>query len=488
MAKFIEIENNPLEVGMTFSTYAEIGRFLGVKDLRHGNVIIASMKHYCKWHKEENGIIYIDEVFDEVIPFRTKGFRYEIGEIIEVNTGKYIIKNRYIGDDPVHKSRNNAKANIYKCECLIDGFEFELPETRIIFGLGCPICGNRKLIPGIRTLYDQHPEILKYLVNPEEAKEITPSSNKYVLCKCPECGHEKKIMVSNLVQHGFSCPICSDGVSYPNKFVREVLNQLNVDYEPEAGFEWSDGRRYDQYIQELNMIIENHGRQHYEEGFERLGGRTLEEEQENDKYKYQLAFNNGIEKYIVLDCRKSDLDWIKKSILNSELVNIYNFKEDDIDWSKCHIIASTNSEIRKICEAYNSNKNITDLSENFKIDKHTISDYLQIGALCGYCEFEKNNNQKNGRALLWQANAKPIYCVTDNIYFMTKKDCEEYYKLHGENINGKGLYKYINTNLFYKDRKFIYISKYEYNKVYDKNDKNYLVVGDRFIDRYVKEE
>ena len=254
------VDYNPLKSGMEFDTYVDIGKFLNAKDLKHGNIITGVMKHYCTWHKDENlNKIIIDEVFETVKPFRVRGYRYEIGEIITVNTGSYIIVDRYIGDDPVHK--NNQKTNLYKCKCLTDGFEFELPESRIRFGIGCPICGNRKIIDGVRSLYDVHPQVLKYIKNPEEAKNYTPFSNQKILCKCPECGTEKYVNISNLAKNGFSCPVCSDHISYPNKFIREFLNQLNINFESEKIFDWSDKKVYDEFIDDYNMIIENHGEQ-----------------------------------------------------------------------------------------------------------------------------------------------------------------------------------------------------------------------------------
>ena len=47
----------------------------------------------------------------------------------------------------------------------------------------------------------------------------------------------------------------------------------------------------------------------------------------------ELALRNGIDEYIIIDCRKSNLNWIKNNILDSSLVNI--FKLDDIDWELC---------------------------------------------------------------------------------------------------------------------------------------------------------
>ena len=51
----------------------------------------------------------------------------------------------------------------------------------------------------------------------------------------------------------------------------------------------------------------------------KLGGRTLEEEQENDELKKSLAIKNGIKDYLVIDCRESEMEFIKSNILKSQL-------------------------------------------------------------------------------------------------------------------------------------------------------------------------
>ena len=61
---------------------------------------------------------------------------------------------------------------------------------------------------------------------------------------------------------------------------------------------------------------------------------------ENDRAKRQVAIDNGIYYYIEIDCRKSESEYIKNSIMNSELPNIFDFSEQDIDWNECDKYAS----------------------------------------------------------------------------------------------------------------------------------------------------
>ena len=90
-------------------------------------------------------------------------------------------------------------------------------------------------------------------------------------------------------------PNCGDKVSYDEKFLSSILSQLKVDFATQLSkstFNWCDKYRYDFYIPSLNMIIETHGIQHYEEN--KNWTMSLEEEQENDKIKKELAYQTKL--------------------------------------------------------------------------------------------------------------------------------------------------------------------------------------------------
>ena len=71
-------------------------------------------------------------------------------------------------------------------------------------------------------------------------------------------------------------------------------------------------------------------------------------------------------------------NWIKSSILNSELNNIFNLS--DIDWDKADEFA-TNNLVKEICNFYNLNKNLSqkDICYKFKISHGTLIKYLKKG-------------------------------------------------------------------------------------------------------------
>lgn len=247
--------------------------------------------------------------------------------------------------------------------------------------------------------------------------DIAYKSHKKIILICPECKKEKLIRCKDFVRRGISCT-CGDGQSYPNKFVYKILDQLNIKYESEKTFSWIKTKRYDVYIPFLNLIIENHGLQHYGKGFETFGGKTLEEEQSNDKIKKELALSNGIKHYIALDCRKSELEWIKKSVMESELPKLLNFKEEDIDWVECHKYALTNM-VKTVCDLWMSRKfnMIIDMAVYLKMNRGTVLKYLKQGAEIGWCDYNANeqinlNNARRGE-LMQNKLGKTVEVIKD---------------------------------------------------------------------------
>ena len=123
-----------------------------------------------------------------------------------------------------------------KCKCKIDGYEWEKAPSEILQGKGCPLCSNKVVVAGINDIATTHPGIVMYFKNKQESKEYVSGSRKYVDFICPDCGYEKNMRVNHLVNDGFACPKCGDGVSYPNKFIRAMLDQLDVG---DVSYEWS---------------------------------------------------------------------------------------------------------------------------------------------------------------------------------------------------------------------------------------------------------
>lgn len=275
-----------------------------------------------------------------------------------------------------------------------------------------------------------HPDLVKLLVYESDAYKYSIGSNKKILMKCPDCGYEKEMVIHTLTGNGFSCSRCSDGASYPEKFIFNMFEQLLYkDFQTQLSkinYKWIDNFRYDFYIKKLNCICEVHGKQHYEETKGSWKTTTnLIKIQNNDKHKEQLAKNNGIKNYIILDCRKSELDWIKNSVMQSELPTLLEFKNEDIDWLKCHE-AGCNNLVKEISELWNNGKSTLNIQNKLKISKSTAVKYLKQGAELGWCNYNPKSHRKD--LLLFRKNkGKKIICLTTNEIFDSIADaCDKY--------------------------------------------------------------
>lgn len=276
-------------------------------------------------------------------------------------------------------------------------------------------CGECCVIE--ESIFSKFPEMNKYFKNINDSYYLKPYSTKKAWFVCPDCKSEKYSKISDFTTNGFCCPYCSDNISYSEKFMRCFMNQLNIEYETEKSFNWSNRKRYDFYIPSINCIIETNGIQHYKEtSFKR----TLNEEQENDKLKEEIALKSGIKYYIKLDCSKSDMDYIVTSIKNSELSTLFNLEK--MDFIKCEEF-SRKTILLQICEIYNNmdNKSTTKIGSILKIHPNTISKYLKIANNIGLCEYTNTSCKLNRNDTI--KNRKRVICLETNKEFDSITSC-----------------------------------------------------------------
>lgn len=138
--------------------------------------------------------------------------------------------------------------------------------------------------------------------------------------------------------------------------------------------------------------------------------KSLKEQQENDKLKYEIAINGGIHDYIVLDCRKSQMDWIKENILKSDLDKLLDINYSNINWEECNTYAISNIA-KSVCADFNNQHLFIDeLSNKYHVHAATIRSYLKIGTDNGWCSYAK--------AIL----GKPILITGKDFYFYSYSD------------------------------------------------------------------
>lgn len=313
-------------------------------------------------------------------------------------------------------------------KCLIDKCIWSAKPRDILQGHGCPVCSGRIVGPAPEyknsIWASQYKEYFSCYMSEEQMKHYTPQSNQIIEVICPDCGAKKEIMISVLFNQGLGC-ICSDKISFANKFVFNVLEQIGVMVQMEYSPEWAQGKRYDDYLIDYNLIIENHGRQHYEECS--FTTRTLSEEQENDNTKKQMALLNGIHNYVVLDCRCSTKEHIRKSIIESILPSILHFKDTDIDWDRALMFAHSNL-IHEAATLFNNGKHTKEISEILCVHRSSICRWLNIATKLKLCDYQPQEEVKI-------MHNKKVLCVELNKIFNSLTEAARYFNTTASNIN-----------------------------------------------------
>lgn len=316
---------------------------------------------------------------------------------------------------PIEMPANSWEKLLWNCPKCKSEYPMAIA-NRTTGECGCPFCAGQQ-VNNTNCMWATHPEIAKLLTDQKKGFEVTVNTNQKMEFTCPDCGNTDKKYPRNILKVGLGCSKCSDGISYPEKFMINVLTQLDVNFVTQKTFGWSNNKRYDFYIPSLNCIIETNGEQHYSEGtFNHLGGKTLIQEQDNDRLKERFAKENGIKTYIVIDCRESKLEFIKDNIINSELFSLLNLSK--IDWLKCHEYAC-NTLVKVVCDVWsNSQMTTVGIGEVLGFERSTIYRYLIQGRELGWCDYDPREGLKRGGKLNKSWNIRKIIQLNKNNEFI----------------------------------------------------------------------
>lgn len=286
-------------------------------------------------------------------------------------------------------NRDNIKI---KCRCKICNNIWESTPSNLLYGYGCKQCDSNNK----RKLFAKSQAHFIKAVNEINENILVigeyVNMNTCVLSQCKLCNNKFNLYPRTVYnQKHISCPVCYDGVSYPNKYVRNFLIQLpvkNLTYEWKP--KWGKQYSYDNYFIYNNneYVVEADGAQHFQKN--KFGKFKPDEVQKRDKIKDELAHKNNII-VIRIDCQKSDPYYIKNKILESQLSSIFDLS--CIDWEYCNT-QSANSLIKQVCDLYNKGYKSIDIINKLKIDKCTIRKYLKIGNDIGWCNYKNKNNKE----------------------------------------------------------------------------------------------
>jgi hypothetical protein len=407
---------------------------------------------------------------DDYMP--TLKFQREIGDKVDTFDRNLIIIDREIRPKIAHKNGKpyNLNQKFYKYKCLDCGnedwsVEYALGEK---MHCGCNACCHppKKVVVGVNDITTTAPWMVKYFPKGiTEAQKYTKYSNEIVELVCPDCGRVYKKQIKAFCSAKTLACVCGDGISYPNKYMYALLEQLKICFEKEKTFSWSESKRYDFYINDNEIIVEMNGKQHYSKPINPKA-RTLEEEQENDRYKRKIAFENGIDKYFSIDCSESDGDFIKNNIIKSGLLESLNVFEEQINWKECDEFATSNL-VKAVCEYKKANPHLTisEIAKHFKTAYGVVQNYIKKGAKLGWCTYDINES----RQILESQNRidhrqKPIYCITNDTYYRSSGVAEKSLSTPRQTFYSRQIRKSIQREQNYLNHKFIYITRAKFNE------------------------
>lgn len=266
---------------------------------------------------------------------------------------------------------------------------FSARPHNILNRLSCPVCSGKKIVQGINDLWTVRPDVAIMLQNKENGYTNGIGSHNKELFVCPECHKVSNKDISKVVSRGFNCNYCSDGISFPNKMLRYILTNLDVN---NIIFEWSPDwlkpRKYDGYfeLQGQSYVVEmDGGIGHGNKGFgNNTNSLTIDQEKDN------LATEHNVE-VIRIDCNYTDtstrFEYIKFNILQSRLSEIINLSS--ILWDECLRFALS-SNIIKAANLYNSLYNIEDIAKLLQCHRSTARDWLKQASQIDLCDYSPN--------------------------------------------------------------------------------------------------
>lgn len=309
-----------------------------------------------------------------VFKFFTSDFHYQVGDIIHCKTDLKILDRQY-------KYKNDRQRKLYTYQCLTckqihETFEQQLNEFK-----GCPYCSGKIVKAGVNDITTTAPWMIGFFDSTAQASQYTAKSTCKIFPRCPVCGRKqtKEKSICDLYYSHTSGCICDSYMSFAEQIIFNLLTQNNIYFIHRATkkeLPWAQKYEYDFYLPQQKIIIEAHGAQHYEShGFSTVGGKTLQEEQINDENKQLLAQQQSIN-YFIIDCRKSNLDFILKNIEESGLLKTLNLIVKDKNQLYNNILNTLKEKLKQLMIEQNFNK--TQLIQKLDISSKTLNYLLKI--------------------------------------------------------------------------------------------------------------
>lgn len=298
----------------------------------------------------------------------------------------------------------------------------------------------------------RNPSIIPYLDNVEDAYKYPAYYQEKLKMHCPYCGEPKEIKPAYFYyKNRFPCSKCGDGYSIPNKIMKNILEQLHINFIPEINkrhFTWMGKYRYDFYFKynSQDIVVEMDGAYH------RI-------QQNVDTIKTSLAQQHNFN-IVRIDCDYigDPLPYIKNNIMKSRLSQMLNLSL--IDWSECEKVMIT-SGIRMACQLWEYNECcVSEIADILRFDRHTIRYYLQRGNAVGLCP------SYNTKESAFRSHSQCVAVYKDDIFVRAFRHvdqlCKASLKLFGCQFHNKSVRMSYCNNIPYKGFVIKNITKEQY--------------------------
>lgn len=368
-----------------------------------------------------------------LLNLKCKGFKVAVGSRFNnKNRDMVILDKKFITDN------GGTQRKWYKYKCNTCGWDEGWIEESHLIGKrcqGCSCCKGLTVVEGINDIPTTNEWMVKYFQGGyDEAKLYTCQSNRKINPICPFCGliSNSQVTISSIYKIRYFTCSCSDGVSYPNKFIRYLMHQLkalypSLEYEFEYQRDWTGKRSYDCWFKRMNKeyFVEMDGEQHKNGIFKHYGGRSLEEEQINDEFKNNLARKNNID-IIRIDrsCTTHDkFVSIKDNVLKSIISSLFDLSL--IDWHSLSESCEKNI-VKEVADYWNKkdkDTTMTDIANKFKTNRSVIRSYLKRGSKLGWCDYDPKIETKETILKNKIKNSKQVMNIETGIIFDSTHDC-----------------------------------------------------------------
>lgn len=310
----------------------------------------------------------------------------------------------------------------------------------------CPFCDPAKntkpIINGINDIASTNPTLFSLLKDKNDGYKYRQNSNQKTWFKCPLCGKEHYKTIDNVNKQGLSCECCSDNVFYPEKYMIELLNQLDLDYKFQYSPKWAKPYRYDFYfeIDNYKYIVETDGGLGH--GYGGLTEELAKQSIVNDEAKDRRALENNCI-LIRIDCNYDQIyhreEYVKEHILLSPLADILDLS--CVNFDMCHSRAVSRYCIY-IAELWNDGiRGYDNLKKHIPVDRGTLRRYLKEASKAGLIleSYEEilNINRKYSNEKLQKSKGTPVMCnETGEIFVSISEAARQYKKYHASNLLG----------------------------------------------------